>query len=192
MYEPSGGDNGKQWVEIYNGTGSTFDLSDFRLEWGRTSLDDSVTLSGTLAPDSIFLIGGPTSNGTNGNPIFDQVFNFNPNLGDGGHPWQEDALALVQISTSTLLHIVVYGGNGIAVPFLDEQGATAVAVDDSSLGNGDSLEYLGGGAWQVQTTPTANVQHSNLSVIPEPTSALLIGLGLVALGIRPPTRSRRA
>jgi hypothetical protein len=181
MYEPTGGDNRRQWVEINNGTTSIVDLSDYQLEWGRNSLADSITLTGLLAPDSTFVIGGPTSDLNNGNPIYDQIFDFNPNLGDGGHPGFEDALALVQISTSTVMHIVVYGGNGFAVPFTDEQGSPATAVDDSSLGQGDSLEYLGTNTWQVQTTATPGTPHPNLAPIPEPTTAILLGLGLIEL-----------
>jgi hypothetical protein len=181
MYEPTGGDNGRQWVEINNGTTSIVDLSDYQLEWGQNSLANSITLTGFLNPNTTFVIGGPTSDGNNSNPIYDQIFNFNPDLGDGGHPSREDALALVQISTSTVMHIVVYGGNGLAVPFTDEQGNPATVVDVSGLGQDDSLEYLGTNTWQVQTTATPGTPHANLVPIPEPTTAILLGLGLIEL-----------
>lgn len=181
MYEPTGGNNGGQWVEIYNGTSSVVDLTDYQLEWGRNSLADSIALTGLLAPNSTFVIGGPTSDASNGSPIYDQILNFSPNLDNGGHPSREDALALVQISTSTLMHIIVYGGDGALVPFLDEQGSTAIAVDDSALVQGNSLEYLGTNTWQLQTTPTPGTPNANLVPIPEPTTAILLGLGLIEL-----------
>jgi hypothetical protein len=182
MYEPTGGDNGGQWVEIYNGTGSSIDLSDYRLEWGQQTLSTAIALSGTVAANSSFVIGGPTSDVNNGNPVYDQVFNFNPNLRDGAHNSREDAVALFQISTSTLMHIVVYGGDGTAVQFNDEQGATAIALDVTGLGQGDTLEYLGSDSWQVQGVTTPGAPHSSLVPIPEPTPAVMIGLGLLAMG----------
>ena len=197
MYEPSGGDNRRQWVELYNGTGASIDLSAYELQWGRMDLDDSIALSGTLAAGSTFVIGGPTSDANNGNPIYDQVFNFNPNLGDGGHPNREDGIALVESATSTLLHIVVYGGNGSGSPYVDEQGNAATVIDDSALNPGESLEYLGGGSWQVQPTPTDGAPHPNLVPVPEPTPLVLVGLGLVAMAAlrsarNEPTRTRIA
>ncbi len=176
-----GGGNVRQWVEINNETTSIVDLSDYQLEWGRNSLANSITLTGFLNPNSTFVIGGPTSDGNNSSPIYNQIFDFNPNLGDGGHPLFEDALALVEISTSTVMHIVVYGGDGFPVLFTDEQGTAATAVDDSSLVQGDSLEYLGTDTWQVQTTATPGTPHANLVLVPEPTSAILLGLGLIEL-----------
>jgi hypothetical protein len=179
MYEAIGGDNGRQWVELYNGTGSTINLSNYHLEWGRNGLSDSVGLSGLLLDDTTFIIGGPTSDGNNGNPIYNQVHNFAPNLGDGGHVWREDGIALFETGSSTMMHTVVYGGNGNNPPYVDEQGNPATVIDDSALAPGESLEYLGTGVWQVQSTPTPGAPHSN---IPEPTPAVLLGLGLVMLG----------
>lgn len=181
MYEPTGGDNGRQWIELYNGTGATIDLSLYELQWGRNGLSNSVVLSGSLAAGSTFVIGGPTSDANNGNPIYDQVFNFNPNLGDGGHNWQEDGLALVESATSTLLHTVVYGGNGTNPPYVDEQGGTATVIDDSALSPGQSLEFLGGSTWQVQATATPGTPNPALTPVPEPTPLVLVGLGLAAL-----------
>lgn len=182
MYEPSGGDNTRQWIELYNGTGSDIDLSLYHIEYGEGSLTDSITLSGTLVAGSTYVIGGPTSDANNGDPIYDQIFDFNPNLGDGGHVWREDGIALFETATSTMLHTIVYGGNNINVNFVDEQGATAVSFDDSTLNPGESIEFLGTTVWQVGTTPTPSAPSPALVPIPEPTPAILLALGLIGLG----------
>lgn len=179
MFEPNGNDNGRQWIEIYNGNAFAVDLSQYSILWGRNSLANSVALSSVmLAPDTTFVIGGPSIGAFNGNPVYDQVHNFGPDLFDGGHNTQEDGVALVFEPTNTVMHIVVYGGNGFVTAFTDEQGATAVAVDVNSLGQGDSLEYQGANTWLVQGTATPG---SVPATVPEPGTAVLVGLGLALL-----------
>jgi len=181
MFEPAGNDNGREWVEIYNGTGAVVDLSQYSLSWGRNSLANSVNLAAVmLAPGDVFIIGGPTSDANNSNPVYDQIFNFGPDLYDGNHGNQEDAVALIYNPTATLMHIVVYGGNGVVTAFTDEQGAVATAVDSSGVGQGDSFEYLGSGIWQAQAVPTPGAPAATL---PEPSTALLCLLGLLSLGV---------
>ena len=180
MFDPNGNDNGRQWIEIYNGESTPVDLSQYTLAWGRNNLANSVALDAVfLAPFTTFVIGGPNVGNYNANPVYDQIHNFGPNLGDGGHGSQEDAVALIFEPTTTVVHTVVYGGNGIVTAFTDEQGATAVAVDLSGLGQGDSLEYQGGSSWLVQGAPTPG--GVPVTVVPEPNTALLVGLGLIAL-----------
>jgi len=179
MFEPSGGDNGSEWIEIYNADSAAVDLSQYVLRWGRNNLANSVALSSVmLAPNSTFVIGGPNSNANNSNPTYNQIYNFGPDLYDGNHGNQEDAVALIFAPTNTVVHIVVYGGNGFVTAFTDEQGATAVAVNVSTLGQGDSLEFQGGTAWQVQGTATPG---SVPATVPEPGTGLLVGLGVALL-----------
>jgi hypothetical protein len=183
MYDPIGADDGGQWIELYNGTGSTIDLSLYEIQWGRLFLTDSVSLTGSLTAGSTFVIGGPTSDASNGNPVYDQVFNFNPDLGDGTSGFLEDGIALVETASGTMLHTVVYGGNGFAFfpTFFDEQGNPATIIDDSALNPGDSLEFLGTDTWQVQTNATPGTPDPALTPVPEPTPVVLVGIGLIVM-----------
>jgi len=186
MYEPSGANNGRQWIELYNGTASAINLSDYQLEWGRNNLANvSGPLSGSIASGATFVIGGPTTNGANDSPTYNQVYNFNPDLGAGNHATLEDAVALFKISTSQIMHLVVYGGDGVT-GFLDEQGQPATVVNTTGLGARDTLEYLGSGVWQIQTTSTPGAP--NIALVPEPHTAMLLGLGLLGLAASRPRR----
>lgn len=179
LFDSGGPDNGRQWIEIYNGNSTAVDLSQYSILWGRNSLANSVALASVmLAPGSTFLIGGPASGTYNGTPTYDQVYNFGPDLYDGSHVWQEDAVALLYEPTATVMHIVVYGGNGFVTVFTDEQGALATAVDVNALNPGQSLEYQGADTWLVQGTPTPGLVPVT---VPEPATGLLVGLGVVML-----------
>ena len=49
MYNPSGGDNGNEWVELFNAGGSVIDLSNYSLGWGGADYTTGVVqLSGTI------------------------------------------------------------------------------------------------------------------------------------------------
>ncbi|HEX4953446.1 MAG TPA: lamin tail domain-containing protein [Thermoanaerobaculia bacterium] len=160
MYDPTGADDGLEWVELYNPTGETIDLSGFSLgSGGGDYTSTKVQLSGSLAPGATWVVGGATSSSANGNPTFDQTVNFSPDLQNSGT--EGDGVALFAVSasliTSTTVPIdaVVYGpnnNNGL----IDETGsANAPEVGDASSGSSIERTSLAG-AWQIQSTPTPN------------------------------------
>ncbi len=160
FYDPSGGDGGREWVELYNAGSTTLELSGYSLGNGGTDYTYSlVQLSGSIAPGATFVVGGPTSNSSNGNPAFDLVVDFSPDFQNSGST--ADGVALfdlpaAQVTGSTVpIDAVVYGGsnsNGL----IDESGsANAPEVGDAP--SGSSIERLDlAGSWQIQTAPTPN------------------------------------
>ncbi len=160
LYDVSSGDDGFEWVELYNASTSAVDLSGFCLGNGGTDYTYSTAqLSGTVASGATFVVGGPTSSGTNANPSFDQVFNFNPDFQNSGSAG--DGVALFDVPCASVngstvpVDAVVYGpnnNNGL----IDETGsANAPEVGDASAGS--SIERVDlAGAWAIQGNPTPN------------------------------------
>ncbi|MEM7582322.1 MAG: lamin tail domain-containing protein [Acidobacteriota bacterium] len=160
FYDRSGTDNGWEWVEIYNSSSQSIDLASFSLGNGGTNYTSStVQLSGTIAAGATFVVGGPTSDSSNGNPTFDQVVNFSPDLqnsgsiGDGVALFNVPAVAIT--SSVVPIDAVVYGSNNNN-SLIDETGsANAPEVGDAP--GGSSIERTDlAGSWQIQSSPTPN------------------------------------
>jgi hypothetical protein len=150
---------GTQWVRLYNSTTTSIDLSSYSLGAGANSYaETTVQLSGTIAPGGCFVVGGPTTNVDNGDPIFSQVADFNPAMpaaGNGGAGVALFGVPASSLATSTLpVDAVVYGsanpGNLVA-----PDGAVAPAVLGGDVIPGDSLMLLGG-SWIDQYPPAPN------------------------------------
>ena len=156
LYDTPGDDNGKEWVELFNGTGADIDLSGYSLASGGTDYTYSTfQLTGTLPAGGCFVVGGPDSSADNGMPTFDQAEDFDPDLQNSGTT--ADAVALFDVTASAIsnstvpIDAVVYGGsndNGLLGP-----DGSAAPVDVEDAGGGASVERVGE-AWALQLTPT--------------------------------------
>lgn len=184
LFAPAGNDDSREWVEIYNGSNQTIDMADYSLGWG---LDDVTTNahvfdSFLLAPGSTFVIGGPTSLPNNGSPVYDEEFDFAPNLDDGTDGASAGAVALFAGdagSGGTLLHLLVYGQSSASTSLLDEQGQAAlILLNTDGFGQGSSAEWQGGSSWLAQAA-----EGPNTPALPEPGTGLLVAVGLVSLAL---------
>jgi hypothetical protein len=80
---PVGADDRLQWIKLRNRGSLPIDLGDYQLRSGQSNYGlVSVDLVGTLPAGSCVVIGGPITSGANGNPVYAQAFDFNPDL-----PW---------------------------------------------------------------------------------------------------------
>jgi hypothetical protein len=186
LFDPTGNDNTTEWVELYNRSAAPIDLASYSLGWGRDEYDDGthVLPSFLLAPGATFVIGGPTSNAANGNPVYGEVFNFAPNLSNGNNNNWADAVALFlgdigSNPTLTPVHAVIYGESTASTTLLDEQAVLAsILFNSDGFAQGTSIEWLGGNGWGVAAGLGPNVAPT-----PEPGTAVLVGLGLIGLGL---------
>jgi len=156
LYDTPSSDDGTEWVELYNGSFQAVDLAGYSLGWGGNDYTyGTVQLSSVLQPGDCFVVGGPTSDSSNGNPSYDLSLDLNPDLQNSGSA--ADGVALFDVTesainaTTTPIDTVLYGSsnsNGL----LDSTGSPGT-VDVGDASDEESLERTGSG-WQVQADPS--------------------------------------
>ena len=161
LYDPSGADDSLEWVELYNPTSNTIDLSSYSLGNGGpiSYTYGKHQLSGLLPSFSCWVVGGPTSTVANNNPTYDQILHFSPNLRNSGST--ADGLALfdikaISITTQSIpIDAVVYGGSNTN-NLIDETGA----VNPPDVGDAPQSQSIERtditGTWRIQSTPNPN------------------------------------
>ena len=157
LYDVPSGDTGYEWVEIFNGTTETVDLSGYSLASGGTGYGAGWGLEGILLPGQCAVIGGPLSDETNGSPVYAVEVDFEPDLQNSGPA--ADAVALFAVpggqvtDTTVPVDAVLYGtanDNGL----WDESGGPG-DVDVGDASSGSSISRFADG-WQVTPVPTPN------------------------------------
>ncbi len=97
VYDPSGADDGLEWIELCNSGTTTLDLAGFSLENAGDSYTEVYTFaSGTLAPGAYLVVGGATGA---------YAGSFSPNIQNGGA--ETDGLR-VKDASGTVLDTVLY------------------------------------------------------------------------------------
>lgn len=198
--DPAGGNNRRQWVELYNAgptdivlTGS-YSLGFGRFDYTRTTVD----LVGTILAGQTFIVGGDISDALNMNPLLDQAIDFAPTLQTGNNNNWADGIALFDFPAASIgilsdpIDTVIYG-EATAAPYylltnqtgVSGSGTIGVVLPTSGI-TGQSIEF-DGTSWQIQSTPTPG----SSAAAPEPATGVLVALGLAGLAAyrRPRARS---
>lgn len=178
MYDPSGSDGGLEWIELWNTTSAPIDLGGLSIGAGGGAYTNTlVPLAGVIAPQSTFVVGGPTAAAANGNPSFDQSVDWSPDLQNSGATADGVALFNLRATQVTALSVpidaVVYGDSNLS-GLIDETGiANAPEVGDAASGQSVERSDLAG-AWHIQALPTPNVWSAGGGPPPPPPSAQLV------------------
>jgi hypothetical protein len=161
FYDGMGGNNEKQWIELYNPCGVEITLTNaYSLGWGGNDYTTgTLSLVGMLGDGGCFVVGGPQANNENGNPVFDQVANFSRDLELSGN--QADGVALFlgvaeDIAVDTVpVDAVIYGTNNSS-GLLDSEGETP----EPHVGDAPQLQSIRRTApepeWIVESDPMPN------------------------------------
>lgn len=146
----------RQWVEISNLTDDPIDLSGYSLGAGQSDyLTTRVQLGFTLPPRGCAVVGGPLRQP--GQPAYDQVADFQPNLGLGDTGASGVALFDVkadQLTAQTLpFDTLVYG---TANALLREPSGQLAPVVAAAAG-GASYKRSAESRWQLQAIPSPRI-----------------------------------
>jgi imidazolonepropionase-like amidohydrolase len=158
FYDAESGDDTFEWIKLYNGSGETLDLSGYSVGWGGNDYTSGiVSLTGSLAPGACFVVGGPVSDGTNGNPVYDQVYDLEPDLQNSGST--ADGVAVFNMASGNVdestvpVDAVIYGSSNTN-NLIDTTGSPGLPhVGDAP--KGQSILRLSVDSWTINPTPNA-------------------------------------
>lgn len=162
LYDIDGEDSTKEWVELYNATDVTLDVSNVMIAVATSGqYAPALTLAGTLAPKACVLVGGPTADSTNfmqqAGLTYFNAGDFSPDLGNAGTKSTDagDGLSLWARDRSVIDN-VIYGRSN-AGKIQDEDGVAPDSADVGDAPPNQSIERQSPGlrgTWAIQPAPS--------------------------------------
>ena len=172
-YDAPGSDDGQTFVEIAGEPGDSLD--GFRLEGvngNNGAIGPSIILSGTIGDDGLFVIADRTAAGTTSVANADLLANFD---------FQNGPDSVVLRSGEEIVDALGYGVFGVGEIFAGEGSAAEDVAAGSSLARVWANIDSDDNATDFMVSGSPSPGAAAFAVIPEPGSALLLGLGLLGL-----------
>lgn len=159
LYDADGSDDGAEWIKLYNSCDDDQSLTGMSIGYGgKNYTTGGFDLSGKIDGKSCIIVGGPASDGSNGEPNVTMEINFRPDLQNSGS--EADGVAIFtgsfeDVTKSTVpVDAVIYGGSNSS-NLLDARGETP----DPHVGDapeGSSILRTGRDSWTVsEPDPTS-------------------------------------
>jgi len=177
FYDAPGGDEGMEWIELYNPSQTTINLSWLTLGHGLNSFADNTQRLPdlTVAPGACVVVGGPVSSANNASPPLDAAVPFQAPLPEPDAIAAGIALfadgAPVDADAHPIAAVAYGNGVGVNQAFIGPDGQRITLPASAGTGPGKSLVHVLGAAqprWGVLARPTPGICAG---LVPQDTSA---------------------
>lgn len=174
-YDAVGSDDGESFVELYGLPGTS--LEGFVLDGVNGSngaVGPTILLSGAIGASGVFVVADRRSDGTSSVAVADLLANFDFQNGPDSVVLRQGASVLEALGYGTFVAGEINEGEGAAAPAVAPGASLARRFADVDT-NDNAADFI------ALAVPTPGAV--TLSAVPEPGTALLIGLGLSGLAV---------